>query len=112
VRGEFPTQAEDALISLAWLLDAQRREAVDTGRNVQAGVDVAEAGEDETVLAIREGPTLLQLNSWRSPDPRGAVLAELAPYRGRLEMRECRFHRRRAYFAKAPRRSRLSGEQH
>jgi hypothetical protein len=100
VRGEFPTQAEDALISLAWLLDAQRREAVDTGRNVQAGVDVAEAGEDETVLAIREGPTLLQLKSWRSPDPRGAVLAELAPYRGRLECVNVDSIGVGAYFAK------------
>jgi hypothetical protein len=112
VRGEFPTQAEDALISLAWLLDAQRREAVDTGRNVQAGVDVAEAGEDETVLAIREGPTLLQLKSWRSPDPRGAVLAELAPYRGRLECVNVDSIGVGAYFAKHLADQGYRGEQH
>jgi phage terminase large subunit len=52
---------------------------------VHAGIDVAEAGEDETVLVIREGTNLLKLKSWRSPDPRGEVLAELAPYRGRFE---------------------------
>lgn len=85
VRGEFPTQAEDALISLAWLTAAQGREVVDNGGKLQAGIDVAEAGEDETVLVIREGPALLKLKSWRGMDARGVVAAELAPYRGRLE---------------------------
>src|SRR6266849_5891755 len=61
VRGEFPTQAEDALISLAWLSAAQQREAIDNGGPVRAGIDVAEAGEAETVLAIRQGPALLEL---------------------------------------------------
>ena len=32
VLGQFPTQAEDALISLAWLEEAARRPAVDRGR--------------------------------------------------------------------------------
>jgi hypothetical protein len=85
VRGEFPTQAEDALISLASLHAAQARAAIDRGDKVQAGIDVAEAGEAETVLVIREGSALLKLKTWSGIDARGAIAAELAPYRGRLE---------------------------
>jgi hypothetical protein len=85
VRGEFPTQAEDALISLASLHAAQARPAIDHGGKVQAGIDVAEAGEAETVLVIREGSALLKLKTWSGIDARGAIAAELAPYRGRLE---------------------------
>ncbi len=100
VRGEFPTQAEDALISLAWLLDAQRREAFDCGGTVHAGIDVAEAGEDETVLAIRQGANLLLLKAWRGIDARGPVLAELAPYRGRFDYVNVDSVGVGAYFAK------------
>jgi len=35
------------------------------------------------VLALRQGPRLLDLAAWVDPDPRGAVLAALAPWRHR-----------------------------
>jgi phage terminase large subunit len=100
VRGEFPTQAEDALISLAWLGAAQGRGATDGGGKVQAGIDVAEAGEAETVLVVREGPTLLKLKTWSGIDARGVVAAELAPYRQRLETVNVDAIGVGAYFAK------------
>lgn len=50
VLGQFPTQAEDSLISLAWLEEAARRPAADHGGRLAAGLDVAGPGEDETVL--------------------------------------------------------------
>jgi hypothetical protein len=100
VRGEFPTQAEDALISLAWLGAAQARGAIDGGGKVQAGIDVAEAGEAETVLVLREGPTLLKLKTWSGIDARGVVAAELAPYRQRLETVSVDAIGVGAYFAK------------
>jgi phage terminase large subunit len=85
VLGQFPTQAEDALISLAWLEAASRRPAEDTGGPLAAGVDVAGPGEDETVLVVREGPHILALRAWAQADARGAVAAALTPYRTRLE---------------------------
>ena len=100
VRGEFPTQGEDALISLAWLGAAQARAATDGGGKVQAGIDVAEAGESETVLVVREGPALLKLKTWSGIDARGVVAAELAPYRCRLETVNVDTIGVGAYFAK------------
>jgi phage terminase large subunit len=84
VLGNFPAQAEDALLSLAWLEQAKNRELpVDEGV-LDGGLDVAGPGEDETVLAIRCGPKLIQLQSWTQPDPRGKVLAALEPFKGRI----------------------------
>lgn len=85
VRGQFPDQADDALIALAWLEAAEVREiepaATDTWH---AGIDVAGPGEDETVLCVRCGPTIVHMEAWNQPDPRGEVLAALGPYSGRL----------------------------
>lgn len=80
VRGRFPKQSEDALLSLAWLEAAGARQIPATADDEWvAGIDVAGPGEAETVLAIRRGPTLVKTRAWASPDPRGEVLAELAP---------------------------------
>lgn len=90
VRGDFPKQSEDALISLAWL----ERASVPVDPvlavldPVVAGLDVAGPGEDETVLTIRTAgrPSyILSMQAWAHADPRGAVVAALAPYRGRLD---------------------------
>jgi phage terminase large subunit len=86
VLGQFPTQAEDALISLAWLEEAARRPAMDRGGRLTAGLDVAGPGEDETVLVIAEGEGIVGQHAWADQDPRGAVIAALAPYRQRLDV--------------------------
>lgn len=84
VRGRFPLQADDALLSLAWLEAAGARPAVyDPDLPVQAGVDVAGPGDDETVLCIRQGGTILGITPWATADSRGAVVAALAPWKGR-----------------------------
>lgn len=87
VLGDFPTQAEDALISLAWLEQGRRREPLKVADNQQygAGIDVAGPGEDETVLVVRQGPNIIELRGWSNPDPRGDVVAALAPWRDKLE---------------------------
>src|SRR5947208_3321001 len=59
VLGQFPRQAEDALISLAWLEAASLRTESDERGPLCAGLDVAGPGEDETVLVVREGPGIL-----------------------------------------------------
>jgi hypothetical protein len=86
VLGQFPTQAEDALISLAWLEAAARRPAVDRGGRLTGGLDVAGPGEDETVLVLAEGEGIVGHHAWADQDPRGAVIAALAPYRQRLDV--------------------------
>jgi hypothetical protein len=84
VLGNFPAQAEDALLSLTWLEQAKVREhPVDEGV-LDGGLDVAGPGEDETVLAIRCGPKLIHLEAWTESDPRGKVLAALEPFKSRL----------------------------
>jgi phage terminase large subunit len=84
VRGQFPEQAEDALLSLAWLEAAAKREPHDDGSKLRAGIDVAGPGEDETVIVIRCVSSIIAQRAWSEQDPRGAALAFLAPYRHRL----------------------------
>jgi hypothetical protein len=84
VRGQFPTQSEDALISLAWL-ESARAPAVDTGERVVAGIDVAGPGKDETVVTVRCGDVILEQGFWADADPRGRVVHFLNKWRSRLE---------------------------
>lgn len=84
VRGRFPLQAEDALISLAWLEQAKLRPAAfDKHAPIRAGIDVAGPGEDETVLCVRQGPKVLELQGWAQADARGSCLATLNEWRER-----------------------------
>ncbi len=53
VRGQFPIQAEDALISLAWLERARNTRQAAIGK-LSVGIDVAGPGEDETVAIVRD----------------------------------------------------------
>lgn len=85
VRGQFPDQSEDSLLSLAWLERAAARETQPAADDPwEAGVDVAGPGEDETVLTIRHGPSIVHQRGWTEADPRGQLLNELMPYRERL----------------------------
>ena len=91
VRGQFPDQAEGALIKLSWLERAKRRAieapVQDTGGRLIAGVDVG-GGEAETVVYLCElgksNPKVLKFGAWRGEDTRGQVVAFLKPYRDRL----------------------------
>lgn len=85
VLGEFPAQADDALYSLAWLERAGAAGKVDDAEPVRAGVDVAGPGEDETVVCVRQGATIIAIEAFPDSDARGRVIAMLAPYRDRLE---------------------------
>lgn len=88
VMGEFPSEADNQLISLTLLEAAKKRAPVDDGGPVVIGLDVAGPGEDETVLTAgnpRNG-AVLKMRAWPDPDPRGAVLNELEQYRGRVEV--------------------------
>ena len=81
VRGRFPLQADDALLSLSWLEAASTRVAEYTpGIPVQAGIDVAGPGDDETVLCIRQADAILHMQAWSQADSRGPVVAALKPW--------------------------------
>ena len=85
VRGAFPTQSEDALLSLDWIERAGYRDAIDSSAHqVNGGIDVAGPGEDETGLMLRDGPNVILARYWPMHDPRGELVAEIAPYRKRL----------------------------
>jgi phage terminase large subunit len=81
VLGQFPAQSEDALISLAWLEAAKQRQGKATDGTVTIGVDVAGPGEDETSVCVRRGTDIVFQKHWTKPDPRGEVLAALAPFK-------------------------------
>lgn len=84
VRGRFPKQAPDALLSLDWLEKAKIKEGVVT-KKYRAGLDVAGPGEDETVLTVVSGETIVLQKYWPIPDPRGEVVRELQPFKADLE---------------------------
>ncbi len=44
------------------------------------------AGEDETVLVIRQGRNVVEMIAFPQQDPRGELVAALLPYQGRLEL--------------------------
>lgn len=87
VLGEFPTQGDNNLYSLTEINRASRdnppidRKNRDGGMVLQAGIDVAGPGEDETVLVIRRGGSIIHFRAWMDKDPRGAVKAELELWR-------------------------------
>ena len=88
VMGQFPTQANDSLLSLTWLERAQVRPPIAFPKNEPffAGVDVAGPGTDETVVIIRQGGNIVDIQAFTSDDARGDVMAALLPYQSRLRM--------------------------
>lgn len=85
VRGRFPLQADDALISLAWLEQSAAREPrwSDDDTGYMAGIDVAGPGEDETVVVVRKDRAILDMATFAHADARGPVLDHLRPWRER-----------------------------
>lgn len=85
VLGEFPRAGPNALIDWNHIERASERAARDMGGQLVAGIDVAASfGGDETVVVIREGPSIIDLKAFRVKDARGEVAAALALYKGRL----------------------------
>lgn len=86
VGGRFPDEDKAALVPMAWWDRAEARARIDEDvEECWAGIDVAGPGDDETVLVIRQGRHVVLVQAWESADPRGEVLAALAPYRPQLQ---------------------------
>jgi phage terminase large subunit len=86
VMGNFPTDDPQALIPLQYAEQARLRQvaAADSGELFEAGIDVADGGDNETVLCVRQGSRIVLMQAWTRRDPRGEVEATLAPYKSRL----------------------------
>jgi hypothetical protein len=85
VRGQFPTQAEDSLIWLAWVEAARGKERPEGPEGFFiAGVDPSAGGDNETAIQIVEGYHLVERASWRKADPRGEVVDFLRKFGSRL----------------------------
>ncbi|MFY9587590.1 MAG: hypothetical protein WAT66_09060, partial [Actinomycetota bacterium] len=74
VLGLFAASSEDSIIPLAWIEAAIERwrakdESGDWGEMTHLGVDVAEGGDDDSVLARRFGQAIRDLVAYSSGDP-------------------------------------------
>ena len=72
VLGEFPDAGTDTLIPLSWVEAAQQRE-LPAGKPKELGVDVARFGDDETVIALREGSRVRIVERTRKHDTMDAT---------------------------------------
>ena len=71
VMGNFPQQGEDTLIPLLWIELAMERWAdAEETEPVQIGVDVAAYGSDKTVIAVRKGQKLTELQVYSQKNTR------------------------------------------
>src|ERR1700735_958118 len=82
VMGEFPTQGQWAVFSLAWIERADREPTEEEIRRskgclIQVGVDVAAGGDDETAACARVNGIVLDRGAWSEADPRGSLVAWL-----------------------------------
>jgi hypothetical protein len=69
VKGQFPSSDQDTVISLDLVKSAIDRDvALTTTVPIVWGLDVARQGVDKSALAIRQGNTLLEIQTYNSPD--------------------------------------------
>lgn len=68
VLGEFPTHSEWALVPLAWVEAARKRELDPGDTKPIAGLDVAWTGTDDSAMFIRQGPVVLSGEFWHGHD--------------------------------------------
>lgn len=89
VLAEFPDQSADSVIWTQWLDQARANSLPDPGdTDVDAGLDVAGGGKNETVLTLRTGGQILKQVAWTDSiaDETGytKILAELNLWKHRL----------------------------
>ena len=87
VRGEFPSQSEDSLISLKWIEAASDDSPTPApNKKLQVGIDVAGSdGGDETFVVIRQGDQIVDMAGWTLEDPLTEVNKFLYPFKNRIE---------------------------
>lgn len=86
VLGQFPKQGSNSLISLEWV-EAALRNRLAPGGLMEAGLDVARFGNDETALYLQQAGKRVGEWAWQNADTMqtaGRVGQVLAPYRQQL----------------------------
>lgn len=85
ILAEFPTESENALFSLAWLEAARNRTLPEPEKSVyRVGIDVAEAGEDETVAYLLRDDGQIVSAPWAiKGDSQGPVLHALRDHQSK-----------------------------
>ncbi len=68
VRGEFPKQEKDSLVSLQYIEDAFVRKDVKVTGEKRLGVDVARFGDNETVFTCRQGLKVWWVKKFKKED--------------------------------------------
>jgi hypothetical protein len=68
VLGIAPEQAEDQLIKLSWVVEAQNRILEQKNPITVAGLDPARRGGDSSVLLIRSGNKIVSIQRWQGQD--------------------------------------------
>lgn len=93
VMGDFPGQADNAVVPIAWAERAQKEDDFyDDDWDFWVGVDVAGPGEDETTCWVRRVHRktgkckIVAKKFWMSRDPRGACANFLMPYKNRMKV--------------------------
>lgn len=89
VMGAFPSQSEHSLIPLSWIekcgnLDIKDAPSI-SEEEVIFGIDVAGPGDAYTKLVGRCGNRLILEKRYHQADPRGAVLADMMPFKSRTK---------------------------
>ncbi len=96
VRGLFPDSATEGIIPLGWAeaamvrwenWDQAGRPALPVNERHVLGVDVADQGEDQTVIAFREGPICQEIRKYANADTMetaGYVKAAISARRGSI----------------------------
>lgn len=93
VMGEFPGQADNAVVTLAWAERAGKSDDFyDNDWDYWVGVDVAGPGEDETACWVRKVHRktgkcrIVAFKAWQMRDPRGACANLLMPFKSRMKV--------------------------
>lgn len=68
VNAEFPTASDNNLIPLAWIEAADARRTDTSDGVLEAGLDVARMGSDQSALCIRQGMTPVHESAWSGMD--------------------------------------------
>jgi len=90
VLGEFPSEAEDTLISLRLIeraVEAAGAGPSESDEPVEIGVDVARFGADRTVICVRRGERVIEMAAYARQDimeTAGRVKAAIARHRPRV----------------------------
>jgi len=86
VMAQIPDDVAERVFARALVEEAAGKPPEDTGGPVEAGIDPAGPGEDETAWCIRAGDSVLDEGHSGDADARGRVMHALHPYKDRIKV--------------------------